>query len=140
MSFEYARDRSAADAIQLGELAKALAMAAVPDEALAAFEQMQQIAPRANSASLGIGQVYLAQGEYDKALKAMMASFEPAGINYYRLGATYAAKGDHPRALETMQKAFQVGFSDFAAIDNSPYFDSIRNDPQFRQMLSKYRK
>jgi len=110
------------------------------DEALAAFEQMRQIAPRASSADLGIGQVYLAKGEYDKALKAMMADLRPSGINYYWLGATYAARGDRAKALETMQKAFQAGFSDFAALDNSPYFAALRKAPRFQQLNQRYRK
>ena len=121
-------------------LGRALLLQKRYDEALAAFEQMRQIAPLANSADLGIGQVYLAQGEYDKALSAMLASFKPAGINYYWLGATYAAKGDRTNALETIQKAFQAGFSDFAALDNSPYFAELRTDPRFQQLIQRYRK
>jgi non-specific serine/threonine protein kinase len=121
-------------------LGRALLLQKRYDEALAAFEQMRQMAPHATSADLGIGQVYLAMGEYDKALKALLKDPRPAGINYYWLGAGYAAKGDRAQALRTMQQAFQAGFADFAAIDNSPYFDSIRNDPQFQQMVSTYRK
>jgi tetratricopeptide (TPR) repeat protein len=52
-------------------------------EALAAFEQMRQIAPHANTADLGVGDVYLAKGEYAKALNAIMTDFKPAGITYY---------------------------------------------------------
>ena len=121
-------------------LGRALLLQKRYDEALAAFEQMRQIAPRANSADLGIGQVYLAKGEYDKALKAMTADVRPSGINYYWLGATYAARGDRAKAIETMQKAFQAGFSDFAALDNSPYFAALRADPRFQQMVQRYRK
>ena len=121
-------------------LGRALLLQKRYDEARAAFEQMRQIAPLANSANLGIGQVYLAQGEYDKALSAMSANFKPAGITYYWLGATYAAKGDRTKALETMQKAFQAGFSDFAALDNSPYFAALRMDPRFQQLIQRYRK
>jgi hypothetical protein len=70
----------------------------------------------------------------------MSASFKPAGITYYWLAATYAAKGDRTKALETMQKAFQAGFSDFAALDNSPYFAVLRTDPRFQQLIQRYRK
>src|SRR5271166_3083608 len=121
-------------------LGRALLLQKRYDEALAAFEQMRLIAPRASSADLGIGQVYLAKGEYDKALKAMMADLHPSGINYYWLGATYAARGDRAKAIETMQKAFQAGFSDFAALDNSPYFDALRKDPRFQQLIQRYRR
>jgi len=121
-------------------LGRALLLQKRYDEALAAFEEMRQIAPHANSADLGVGQVYLAKGEYDKALKAMTTTFRPSGINYYWLGATYAAKGDRLKALDTMEKAFESGFADFGAIDHSPYFDSVRNDPKFQDMMKKYRK
>jgi tetratricopeptide (TPR) repeat protein len=86
------------------------------NEALEVFEQLRQMAPHGSNADLGIGQVYLAEREYDKAIKAMMTDFNPGGITYYWLGAAYAAKGDHEKALETMQKAFLAGFSDFAAL------------------------
>lgn len=110
------------------------------DEALTAFEQMRGIAPNASSADLGIGQVYLAQGEYDKAIKALTTRFQASGITCYFLGAAYAARGDRTKALETMQKAFQSGFADFGAIDNSSYFDSLRGNARFQQMMKKYRK
>jgi tetratricopeptide (TPR) repeat protein len=121
-------------------LGRALLLQRRYDEALAAFEQMRQLAPQASSAELGIGQVYLAEGEYDRAIKAIMTDFKPSGITYYWLGAAYAAKGDRRKALETMQKSFQAGFSDFAALDNSPYFDSLRHDPQYQQMLREFRR
>ena len=121
-------------------LGRALLLQKRYDEAFAAFEQMRQINRGASSADLGVGQVYLAQGEYDKAVKALTANFKPSGITYYWLGAAYAAKGDRSKALDTMQKAFQSGFADFGAIDNSPYFASLKSDPRFRQLISKYKK
>ena len=89
---------------------------------------------------MGIGQVYLAQGEYDKAVQAIGADLRPSGINYYWLGAAYAARGDKEKALATMQKAFEAGFHDFAALDASPYFSSLRGDSSFQQLTQKYRK
>ncbi len=121
-------------------LGRALLLQKRYDEALAAFEQMRQINRGANDADFGVGQVYLAQGEYDKAVKALSKNFKPAAVSYYWLGAAYAAKGDRSKALDTMQKAFQSGFADFGAIDNTPYFDSLRSDPQFQGMMKKYRK
>jgi serine/threonine protein kinase/Flp pilus assembly protein TadD len=121
-------------------LGRALLLQKRYDEALAAFEQMRQINRGASSADLGVGQVYLAQGEYDKAVKEFTTNFKPAGINFYWLGAAYAAKGDRSKALDTMQKAFQSGFADFGAIDNSPYFASLKSDPRFQQLILEYKK
>jgi tetratricopeptide (TPR) repeat protein len=129
-----------ADVMRVYHLGRALLLQKRYDEALAAFEQMWQINRGASSADLGVGQVYLAQGEYDKALKALTANFKPSGITYYWLGAAYAAKGDRSKALDTMQKAFQSGFADFGAIDNSPYFASLKSDPRFQQLILEYKK
>jgi TolB-like protein/DNA-binding winged helix-turn-helix (wHTH) protein len=121
-------------------LGRALLLQKRYDEALAAFDQMRQINRGASGADLGVGQVYLAQGEYDKAVKALTANFKPSGINYYWLGAAYAAKGDRTRALDTIQKAFQSGFADFGAIDNSAYFASLKSGPRFQQLILEYKK
>jgi eukaryotic-like serine/threonine-protein kinase len=121
-------------------LGRALLLQKRYDEALAAFEQMRQINRGANTADLGVGQVYLAQGEYDKAVKAITTNFKPSGIAYYWLGAAYAAKGDRSKALDTMQKAFQTGFADFGAIDNSPHFALLKSDPRFHQLILEYKK
>ena len=121
-------------------LGRALLLQKRYDEALAAFEQMRQINRGTSTANMGVGQVYLAQGEYDKAVKALTANFKPSGISYYWLGAAYAAKGDRGKALDTMQKAFQSGFADFGAIDNSAYFASLKSDPRFQQLILEYKK
>jgi tetratricopeptide (TPR) repeat protein len=91
-------------------------------------------------AQLGLGQTYLAQGDYDKALTAMLKGLRPVGINYFWLSAAYAARGDNEKTLATLQKAFEAGFHDFPALDASPYFSSVRADPRYLQLTQRYRK
>jgi serine/threonine protein kinase/Flp pilus assembly protein TadD len=111
-------------------------------EAIAAFEHSRtdRTDPGDSFPDMGLGQVYLAQGDYDKALAALSKSTRPAGINYFWLSAAYAAHGDKDKALATLQKAFETGFHDFAALDSSPYFSSLRSDPRFQQLTQRYRK
>lgn len=109
-------------------------------EAIATFEHEGELNPTATLAGMGLGQVYLAQGDYDKAVAALSKSVHPAGINYFWLGAAYAAHGDKEKALATLQKAFDAGFHDFAALDASTYFSSLRTDPRFQQLTQRYRK
>ena len=87
-----------------------------------------------------MGQVYLAQGESGKAVEVLLKIIRPAGINYFWLSAAYAAHGDKEKALATLQKGFEAGFHDFAALDASPYFASLRGDARFQQLTAKYRK
>jgi serine/threonine protein kinase/Tfp pilus assembly protein PilF len=109
-------------------------------EAIAAFNHARELDPTSFWADLGLGQVYLAQGDYDKALAALSKNVRPAGINYFWLAAAYAARGDRDKALTTLQKAFEFGFHDFAVLDSSPYFSSLRTDPRFQQLEQRYRK
>jgi len=109
-------------------------------EAIAAFEQVQELSPNNSYAPLGLGQAYLAQGEYDKAVAALSRGLRPASINHFWLAAAYAARGDQEKALATLQKAFDLGFKDFAALDSSPYFAKLRNDQRFQQLMQRYRK
>ncbi len=121
-------------------LGRALTQQQRYEEAIAAFEREREVSPRGFMADLGTGQTYLAQGQYDKALAFLSKDLQPAAINYFWLGATYAARGDKEKALATMQKAFDLGFRDFAALDASPYFASLRSDLQFQQLTGRYRK
>jgi tetratricopeptide (TPR) repeat protein len=89
---------------------------------------------------LGLGQVYLAQGDYDKAVAALSKNVRPTGIDYFWLAAAFAARGDREKALATLQKAFDAGFHDFSALDASPYFSALRTDPPFQQLTQRYRK
>jgi tetratricopeptide (TPR) repeat protein len=91
-------------------------------------------------ADLGLGQVYLAQGDYEQAVAILTKIALSAAINYFYLSEAYAARGDKEKALATLQKAFESGFQDFAVLDASPYFSSLRADPRFRQMIERNRK
>jgi tetratricopeptide (TPR) repeat protein len=121
-------------------LGRALFLEQRYSEAISAFEHARELDPTSFWADLGLGQVYLAQGDYDKAVTVLSKNVRPAGINYFWLGAAYAARGDKEKALAIMQKAFEAGFHDFAALDASPYFTSLRTDPRFQQLTLRYRK
>ena len=109
-------------------------------EAIAAFGKARELDPTDSFADMGLGQAYLAQGEYDKAVAALLRSAQPAGINLFWLSAAYAAHGDREKALATLQKSFEAGFHDFAALDSSPYFASLRGDARYQEMVRRYRK
>jgi eukaryotic-like serine/threonine-protein kinase len=121
-------------------LGRALFLQQRYQEAIAAFEHARELDPTSFWADLGLGQVYLAQGESGKAVDVLLKRIRPAGINYFWLSAAYAAHGDKEKALATLQKAFELGFHDFAALDASPYFSSLRGDARFQQLTQKYRK
>ncbi len=109
-------------------------------EAIDSFQREKELSPNSTMADLGLGQVYLAQGNYDQAVAILTKSALSAAINYFYLSAAYAAHGDKEKALATLQKSFEAGFHDFTALDASPYFSSLRSDPRFQQLTQRYRK
>jgi TolB-like protein/predicted Ser/Thr protein kinase len=110
-----------------------------PDAALA-FQRAKEVGSE-DYENLGMAQLSLAQGNYDQAIAYLLkrSGGQKIAIDRYWLSAIYSAKGDREKALATMQEALALGFRDFAAVDGSPYFASMRSDPRFQQLLSRYR-
>ena len=109
-------------------------------EAIASFEREKELSPNGTMADLGLGQAYLAQGEYDRALALLTKGAQPAGINYFWISAAYAARGDNEKSLSALQTAFERGFRDLPALDASPYFASLRGSARYEEMVRRYRK
>jgi serine/threonine protein kinase/cytochrome c-type biogenesis protein CcmH/NrfG len=127
-------------AIAYYHLGRSLLLQGRYDEATKAFERGAELGD-VSYADLGGAQVDLAQGNYDAAVTRLLKAGQPkAALNCYFLSAGYAGKGDKEKALDTLQKAFDMGFRDFAALDASPYFTSLRSDPRFQQLVGRYRQ
>jgi serine/threonine protein kinase/cytochrome c-type biogenesis protein CcmH/NrfG len=120
-------------------LGRALLLQRRYQEAIAALEHAKELSPTSTAADLGLGQVYMAQGDYDRAV-TLLSKQPVAAINVFWLSSAYAGRGDKEKALATLQKALAAGYRDFAAIDASPYFSSLRSDPRFQQLIRQYRK
>jgi len=89
-----------------------------------------------------MSQLELAQGNYDQAISYLMNSGAAShtAMDQYWISSAYAGKGDKEKALAALQNSFKLGFGDFGALDASPYFKSLRDDPRYRQLLQQYRK
>jgi serine/threonine protein kinase/Tfp pilus assembly protein PilF len=119
-------------------LGRALVLQGRYEEATKAFERAGELGDL-QYADFGQAQIYLAQGNYDAAIARVLKGGEPKeAVNAYLLSAAYAAKGDKEKALAELQKTFNFGYRDFAAIEKSPYFASLRSDPRFQQLVRQY--
>ena len=119
------------------QLGRALQLQGQFEEAIPAFEYALQLDPDFQSARDSLGRVYLAQGNYSQAL----AQFEKArqleespGL-FVRISQAYAALGDRESALNELEKALAAGYRNSDAIDASPNFDPLRDDPRFTDLL-----
>jgi TolB-like protein/Flp pilus assembly protein TadD len=109
------------------------------EEAIGAFKHSLELSPDFNTGSYGLAQVYLAQEAYDRALAEWNKSggLRKSAIGFALLGSIYAAQGKKENALAELEKALAAGYRDFAYLDASPYFDSLRADPRFQTLLRR---
>lgn len=122
------------------QLGRALLLQKRFPEAIAAMEQSGALDPSGRSADVGIAQIYLAQGSYDRAL-AILLKPDPnkSALIPLLLSSVYAARGDREKALHALDQALAEGYGDFAAIDANPYYSQLRSDPRFQQIIQRYR-
>jgi poly(3-hydroxybutyrate) depolymerase len=80
---------------------------------------------------------------YSESIKRLKLATE---VNPDRSGAffylawAYAANRDKKKSLQFLSKAVEKGFSDAAMITANKAFDSIRNDPEYQQIMARLRK
>ena len=96
--------------------------------------------PRSFRRPSPFAQVYLAQGDPERAVQTLVNQNSKAAINRFWLSASYAAHGDTDKALHMLNKAFAAGYRDLAGLDASPYFSNLHSDPRYRQLIQTYRK
>jgi TolB-like protein/Tfp pilus assembly protein PilF len=67
------------------------------------------------------------------ALAQLAADFSDSAL--FQQAQVYAAWGDKDRALSTLERAYITGDSGLASLLTDPFFDPIRNEPRFLQLL-----
>ncbi len=73
----------------------------------------------------------------DKQLVALRPTDPTA---HYNLACRYSLLQEPDLALGSLRKAVELGYRDFAFIDEDRDLDAIRKDPRFRQLMREYRK
>ena len=61
------------------------------------------------------------------------------GVNLYNLACANARSGDVRMALDSLRKAVESGFSDKALILRDTDLDTIRDRPEFQEILANIR-
>ena len=90
----------------------------------------------------GIG-LLQTEKNYSESIKPLKLAIE---VNpdrpgaYFYLAWAYAANRDKKKSLQSLNTAVEKGFSDAAMIAATKAFDSIRNDPEYQQIMARLKK
>ncbi|HEY0763288.1 MAG TPA: hypothetical protein VGD61_13040 [Pyrinomonadaceae bacterium] len=90
----------------------------------------------------GIG-LLQTEKKYSESIKPLKLAIEVnpdrPGVYFY-LAWAYAAEGNKKKSLQLLNTAVEKGFSDAGMITTNKAFDSIRNDPEYQQIMAKLKK
>jgi len=90
----------------------------------------------------GIG-LLQTEKKYSESIKPLKLAIEVnpdrPGVYFY-LAWAYAAERDKKKSLQFLNTAIEKGFSDAGMITTNKAFDSIRNDPEYQQIMARLKK
>ena len=61
-------------------------------------------------------------------------------MGFFYTASIHAAAGRDEDALKSLERAFTAGYRDFAGLEASPYFESLRGGPRYRDLVQRYRE
>jgi tetratricopeptide (TPR) repeat protein len=121
------------------------------------YKKALRMRPEAASVWSNLGTGYFARKEYQRAAEAWQTalkldpevfesrstqgvlleerSVEERGKFHYYLAQTYAKAGRNDRALQYIRKALEEGFKERKKIEEDPAFASMKNLPEFRELM-----
>ncbi len=110
-------------------------------EAIKAYQYCIELNPNWLYPYLSIGSIQLTQGDYDLAMEMFQQAdklSDTPDINV-KMSFVYAEQGEKELALTELEKAFKAGYSNFDLIESIPHYHSIRNDDEFKTLISKFK-
>jgi Flp pilus assembly protein TadD len=112
------------------------------DNAIIEFSRAIDLMPNYAVAYADRGVAYMQQRKLNKAMDDLQnaAGLAPGDKSiHYNLTALYCLQGAKDRAFDSLDKAMELGFNNYDALRTDPDLDGIREDPEFRKILEKYK-
>ncbi|MSO20204.1 MAG: hypothetical protein EXQ56_07010 [Acidobacteria bacterium] len=109
-------------------------------EAIRELEKSVELAT-GSSQNLGtLGYAYAVAGERAEAqsiLDRMIEASKTKFVQPYWVAVVYSGLGDKDRAFEWLEKAYEERASSMTLLKFHPWFDSMRNDPRYHDLLRR---
>lgn len=114
------------------------------DEALICINKYLEVKPNAPGAYLTLSNIYFGLKQFDKGFaafkKALQLGAETTANDFYNQGCAYSLINNLKQAIVHLEKAIQLGWKDFEWIDKDTDWNNIRETPEFKALIKKYRK
>ena len=120
-------------------LGRALNLQGRYDEAISAFNKINEFQPNSNMANIGLTQSYLEMGNLELARKHL---YKTPGGSTTKLSITCfikAADGNNEDTLECLEQLLELGYRDFENLDSSPHLEVLHPDPRYKALIDKFR-
>jgi len=119
-------------------LALAFVQKGMLGEAIAQLRRAIDLSGRDPRDLAGLGQAYALSGRRDEAWKILKEVKESSSRrNVLWVAEVYAALGDKDHAFEYLEKAYRDRDFTFEFLKYEPYWESLRSDPRFKDLLRR---
>lgn len=104
------------------------------------YENLLKKKPDFISVLIALGDAYTKNGRYEEGLKIdqRLSRLKPDDpLVRYNLACSYSLLKIPDSCFRALKKAIQLGYRDFAFMEKDPDLDFIRNDPRYKELLSR---
>ncbi|MGI8919427.1 MAG: winged helix-turn-helix domain-containing tetratricopeptide repeat protein [Pyrinomonadaceae bacterium] len=109
------------------------------DEAIGEFRKVQALS-KGEFGEMALGHAYAAAGKRDEALKIIEGSkkrLQNTRVAALKFAVIYAGLGEKDQAFHWLDKAFKEHEPALRRLKVDPYFDNLRSDPRFTDLLRR---
>ena len=110
------------------------------DEAISEFQKASALSGDATNVVALLGAAYVQAGKRDdaeKVLDRLNSLYKERRASDRDMAIVYTGLGDHDRAIAALEKAYQEHSWLLLLIKTDPYFDPLRNDARFQDLLNR---
>jgi tetratricopeptide (TPR) repeat protein len=105
------------------------------------YEDLLKDNPDFVDALIALGDAYTKTGRYREGLEVdlRLTKLRPDDPTvHYNLACSYSLLTESDLCLGALEKAIQLGYNDFTFMQRDADLKFIKNDPRYKELLSKY--